>query len=134
MPEYIKPNMTLPVSLHDARVTDIIAEGDTVVFVFADGIRTVAEDVRQTGYAAVTFTKVDFDFCSVSCTTPEGLRTGFEIMAFAAARPLPVLDIIDETYGYNQAKFSCNLTQNGAWCVCDIEIYYLGEMRYTWEM
>ncbi len=133
MPEYIKPNMILPVSLHDARVTDITVKGDTVVFVFADGIRTVAKDVRQTGYAAVTFTKVDFDFCSVFCTTPEGRRTGLGITAFAAARPLPMLDIIDETYGYNQAKFSCNFTQSGAWCVCDIEIYYLGEMRYMWE-
>ena len=34
MKEYIKPNVILPVSLHDTRISHIVIENDTISFVF----------------------------------------------------------------------------------------------------
>lgn len=44
-----------------------------------------------------------------------------------------VIEIIDETFGYNQAKFSCSMIADEEWFDCDIGIYYFGEMKYLWE-
>lgn len=44
-----------------------------------------------------------------------------------------MIDIIDETYGYNQAKFGCNMTMGRNWFDCEIEIYHFGLVKYLWE-
>lgn len=41
MQEYVKPNMILPISLHDARLSSIRVESDMIIFVMEDGIRTI---------------------------------------------------------------------------------------------
>ncbi|MCQ5125112.1 hypothetical protein NE454_11890 [Blautia producta] len=56
MPDYEKPNMILPVSLHDARLNHIEIADDTICFVIEDGIRTIQDDqVEQTGKTQIFF-------------------------------------------------------------------------------
>ncbi len=136
MHDYEKPNMILPVSLHDARLNSIEIENDIIIFIMEDGIRTINDShVEQTGKAKVSFPKVDFDFCKVYCTGKDGYRKEWDIRDFAIQLQTSrlIIDIIDETYGYNQAKFSCDLTLNDEWFDCDLEIYHFGPMRYVWE-
>lgn len=137
MYEYEKPNMILPVSLHDARLNSIEIDNDRVIFIMEDGIRTINDGyVEQTGKAKVFFAKVDFDFCKVYCTGKDNYRKEWDIREFATKLQTSrmIIDIIDETYGYNQAKFSCNLTINAEWWFdCELEIYHFGPMGYAWE-
>mgnify|MGYP000968179667 CR=1 FL=1 len=136
MHNYEKPNMILPVSLHDARLSRIKIENDGIMFIIEDGIRTInGSQVEQTGKAMVSFSKVDFDFCKVYCTGGDHYRKEWDIRDFAEKLQSGglIIDIIDETYGYNQAKFSCNLTVNSAWFACDLEIYHISPMKYVWE-
>lgn len=137
MHEYEKPNMILPVSLHDARLNSIEIENDIVIFIMEDGIRTINDsNVEQTGKAKVFFNKVDFDFCKVYCTGKDNYRKEWDIREFAMKLQTSrmIIDIIYETYGYNQAKFSCNLTMNTEWWFdCEFEIYHFDPMRYVWE-
>ncbi|NYB75934.1 hypothetical protein HZF24_17435 [Sedimentibacter hydroxybenzoicus DSM 7310] len=138
MKSYEKPNLILPVSLHDARLNNIEIENTIITFIMEDGIRTISgRDVEQTGKAKVTFPKVDFDFCKVYCTGKDNYRKEWNIDDFATKlyikKPKPIIDIIDETYGYNQAKFSCNLTMNDEWFDCEIEIYHFEPMKYVWN-
>lgn len=136
MHEYEKPNMELPVSLHDARLSNIEIENDIIIFIMEDGIRTINDNhVEQTGKAKVTFSKVDFDFCKVYCTGRDKYQKEWDGRDFAKKLQSNrmIIDIIDETYGYNQAKFSCNLTMNNEWFDCEIEIYHFATMKYVWE-
>ncbi|MDF2656402.1 MAG: family acetyltransferase [Bacillota bacterium] len=135
-PEYNKPNLILPISLHDGRLNLIKIEGDEIIFILEDGFRTIKNgNVSETGRAAISFPKVDFDFCEVSCIGKDGYRQKWDIQDFAVKLEAHryIIDIIDETYGYNQAKYSCNMTHQSQWFQCLIEIYHFGEMKYTWE-
>ncbi|MBE6905144.1 MAG: hypothetical protein E7476_02550 [Ruminococcaceae bacterium] len=137
MNNYEKPNMILPVSLHDARLNSIQIANDTIIFIMEDGIRTINDShVEQTGKATVSFPKVDFDFCKVYCTGKDNYRKEWDIQKFATELQTSrmIIDIIDETYGYNQAKFSCDLTMNSEWWFdCELEIYHFGPMKYNWK-
>lgn len=136
MPDYEKPNMILPVSLHDARLNHIEIVDDTICFVIEDGIRTIQDDqVEQTGKTQIFFPKVDFDFCRVYCTGKDKFRKQWDIRDFAKQmrNNQMMIDIIDETYGYNQAKFGCNMTMGRNWFDCEIEIYHFGLVKYLWE-
>ena len=136
MPDYEKPNMMLPVSLHDARLNHIEIADDTICFVIEDGIRTIQDDqVEQTGKTQIFFPKVDFDFCRVYCTGKDKFRKQWDIRDFAKQmrNNQMMIDIIDETYGYNQAKFGCNMTMGRNWFDCEIEIYHFGLVKYLWE-
>jgi hypothetical protein len=134
--EYRKPNMILPISLHDGRLNLIKIEGDEITFILEDGFRTIKPgNVSETGRAVISFPKVDFDFCEVSCIGKDGYRQKWDIRDFAAKleEHNDIIDIIDETYGYHQAKYSCNMIHQSEWFECLIEIYHFGEMMYTWE-
>lgn len=136
MSYYEKPNLLLPVNLHDARLNRIEIENDVILFVMEDGIRTIhGNQVEQTEKALVYFPKVDFDFCRVYRTGKDNYRKECDIREFAIELQSGglMIDIIDETYGYNQAKFNCNLTANGEWFSCDIEIYHFEPMKYIWK-
>jgi hypothetical protein len=136
MPDYEKPNMILPVSLHDARLNHIEIRNDTIGFIIEGGICTIQDDqVEQTGKAQILFPKADFDFCRVYCTGKDNLRKPWDIRDFAKQirNNQMIIDIIDETYGYNQAKFGCDMTIGGNWFDCEIQIYHLGLVKYLWE-
>lgn len=136
MKEYIKPNVILPVSLHDTRISNIVIENDTITFVFDDGIYVIGDkEAERSGRATVSFYKVDFDFCRVYCIERNSYRVQMDIRDFAKKfRENPVIiEIIDETYGYNQAKFSCFIMTEEEWFDCDIDIYHFGQMKYLWE-
>jgi len=134
--EYIKPNVILPLSLHDTRISDIVIENDTITFVFDDGIYIIEDkEAVRSGKATVSFYNVDFDFCRVSCIERNFYRKQMDIRDFAKklAQDLVIIEIIDETYGYNQAKFSCIIITEEQWIDCHIDIYHFGPMKYLWE-
>lgn len=136
MPGYEKPNMILPISLHDVRFNRIKIKDDTVFFVIEDGIYIIRDgEEEQTGKAQISFPKADFDFCRVYCTGKDNIRKQWDIRDFAELmqEKRMVIEIIDETYGYNQAKFNCMMLMNEDSFDCEIEIYHFGLMKYTWE-
>ncbi|MFU0833853.1 MAG: Fibrillar collagen NC1 domain-containing protein [Oscillospiraceae bacterium] len=132
MPYYEKPNIMLPVSLHDVRLSQIEIKDDTILFVIQDGIYTIYDGQ---GKAQIFFPKVDFDFCRVYCTAKDNIRKQWNIHDFAEfmQENRIMIDIIDETYGYNQAKFDCMMIMHEDLFDCRIEIYHFGPMKYTWE-
>lgn len=137
MNNYEKPNMILPVSLHDARLNSIQIENDTIIFILEDGIQTINNShVEQTGKATISFPKVDFDFCRVYCTNNDNYRKEWDFQKFVTELQTNkmIIDIVDETYGYNQAKFRCDMIMNSVmWFDCAIEIYHFLPMKYVWE-
>lgn len=136
MPSYEKPNMILPISLHDVRLNRIQTENDTILFVIEDGIYMIQNgQVEQTGKAQISFPMVDFDFCRVYCTGKDNIRKQWDIHNFSELmlENQMMIEIIDETYGYNQAKFNCTMIMNEDLFDCEIEIYHFGLMKYTWE-
>jgi len=136
MNEYVKPNLILPVSLHDARLSSIDFDNDNIIFIIEDGILAIKGDkTEHTGKTRIFFPKVDFDFCRVYCTGKDNYRQKWDIRDFAAhmRNNRVIIDIVDETYGYNQAKFSCGMYMNEDWYDCEIEIYHFGLMKYVWD-
>lgn len=136
MQSFEKPNVILPVSLHDASLSSVKIENDMIIFVLEEGINWIrGNDVVQTGKAEISFPKVDFDFCAVYCTGKDNYRKRWDIRDFAESMQAHrlIVEIIDETYGYNQAKFSCSLFMRNQWYDCEIEIYHFSPMIYIWE-
>jgi len=133
---YEKPNMILPISLHDTRISRIETENDCIIFIFQDGFYVIDSDtVRLSGKAEIAFPRVDLDFCSVYCTGSDNYRKRYDIQDFVVLMKEheAIIEIIDETYGYNQAKFSCSLIISEVLHDCEIEIYHFGQMKYVWE-
>lgn len=139
MNRYIKPNLHLPVSLHDARVTGIcLHRGEScnqgvLHLVFDAGFTAKKEEEWcQTGKAQVKLQGIDWDFSSVRYfeesswqeVSFEDLKKNLESSEF---------EIIDESYGYNRSVFS-------GWCFekerirqMEMEIYHFSETEYTWQ-
>lgn len=45
-----------------------------------------------------------------------------------------IIDIVDETYGYNLARFGCYFTESNKWFSYEIEIYHSLPMKFAWKM
>ena len=140
MNKYIKPNVFLPISLHDARVTKVISKYSTenfdecsIVLEFENGfIKIDKNEVYQTGKSSLEISGIDYDYSHVYyCEGNRRKRVEFE--KFAEDVLQNSFEIIDETYGYNQTKFSGNLIFNDKWLDAEIEIYHFNQSIYSWE-
>lgn len=140
MKQFINPNLLLPISLHDAVVTSIDVTPATskltderLTFKFAEGFYLVAENkVESSGEAVIKFSGIDFDFSSVYyCMENERQEVTFNDLARDVSRYS--LEVIDETYGYNQSKFSCQLFKEDSLYWVEIEIYHYEDTIYEWE-
>lgn len=140
MNQFTKPNINLPVSLNDAIITSIKQRPSTsceidgyICFKFADGYYIVNEnEVEQTGEAYVTLSGVDFDFSHVYYCK-ENKREEITFNQLAEDVEKNTLEVIDETYGYNQTKFSCNVMTENDWYEVEIKIYHFNQTKYEWE-
>lgn len=140
MNRYEKPNAALPISLHDANITAVRAvpasSGDIdgkITLEFAEGYCKVDErEARQTGRAEILFSGIDFDFSHVYLCT-KCMRREISFPELAEYVEKNSLEVIDETYGCNQSKFSCVLYIKSRWYDVEIEIYHFHETVYQWE-
>ncbi|WMJ84161.1 hypothetical protein ACS3UN_08660 [Oscillospiraceae bacterium LTW-04] len=130
--------LDLPYSLHDAHVNriDIVPEQVTLWFDAGFYKPMNGDGLPVKGY--VTFEDVDFDFCYaylMDSTIDCGQFTGkkFVLTQFAKCFPNIDFEIIDETYGYNQSKFSGFFYEGEKVKECIIEIYHFGAMTYLTE-
>ncbi|WAA12685.1 hypothetical protein [Fervidibacillus halotolerans] len=140
MHSYTKPNIILPISLHDAIVTKLRVQPATsklidgvLIFEFQDGFINVEKnDSYWTGKATVTISGIDFDFSHVYYYLGEE-RKDVPFSKLAEDIKMNRLEIIDETYGYNQTKFSCIMFEDDEYYDVEIEIYHFQETVYHWE-
>ncbi len=139
--EVVRKNIVnLPYSLHDARVNKIKIEAEKIVMSFGYGFFEPTEDdlLSVKRNAAISITGFDLDFCAVylmdSCKD-FGKFTGEKLSLEEFIKRFPELnfEIIDETYGYNQSKFSGYLYTKKDMKECFIEIYHFGDMKYILE-
>ncbi|WAA09103.1 hypothetical protein [Fervidibacillus albus] len=142
MHSYTKPNIHLPISLHDAIVTGLRVQPATsklidgvLIFEFQDGfIKVEKNDSYWTGKATVTISGIDFDYSHVYYFEGNE-RKEIPFSNFANDLKVNRLEIIDETYGYNQTKFSCILYkfEDDEYIDVEIHIYHFHEAVYQWE-
>lgn len=138
MKRIVLERINAPYTLHDRNVVDFDVNEDTLILRVEPGIRKcTTEYVQEKGY--VEFQKVDWDFCFayvINTVENEGKFTGekFFLKDFIARFENSNLEIIDETYGAYQTKYSGWLTVgNQPWKECMIEIVHLGDMTFVTE-
>lgn len=140
MNSYTKPNVYLPISLHDARVSEfqivpasINKQDGMIIFIFENGFKITSDaEVYQTGRAIVKFSGIDFDFSHVYyCKESHKREISFEELAKEIKNNS--FDVLDESYGYNLSKLVGNMTTQDNWHDVEIEIYHFNETIYEWE-
>jgi len=140
MNEYIKPNVILPISLHDTRVTKVIVPDNSLesregmlTLEFDDGLYKVAlGEAYQTGKAFVELSGIDYDFSHVWYYI-DNSRNEISFSKFAQDVESAKLEITDETYGYNQTRYGGHLYLEEKWIEIEIDIYHFGQTVYKWE-
>ena len=128
-----QPLYSLPYSLHDGYLTKLEADEETLVCHFPYGIFSTAAPCQQTAGAKVTLTGVDWDssFLYVFEGLGEtGTFSGEKWLLTDFLPHLERLEVIDETYGYWQAKWKGFLTKGEKLVECMVEVCYSGEMVY----
>lgn len=131
-----QPLYSLPYSLHDGYLTKLEAEEEKLVCHFPYGIFSTTFPCEQTAGAKVTFTDVDWDssflyvFDGLGDT---GAFSGEKWLLKDFPPHLERLEVIDETYGYWQAKWKGLLTKGEELVECMVEVCYSGEMVYEIE-
>ena len=127
-----------PYSLHDARISRLYAEGETLRLVTEYGyVRTsepfgqVDGDVELTGVDLESSYVYLLDYRRVPCGNC-GEFTGrkMTLETFLAEYAGSPLEILDETYGYRAAKLSGFLDAGDRLLECTLDLYYTGEFRY----
>ncbi len=141
MKEIIRKNIVdLPYSLHDARVNKMRIEEQSIVMHFSKGyFKPMKNDCLPVkGTALISIHGLDLDFCYAYLLDTMGncgKFTGekFSLVEFINRFTDIDFEIVDETYGYNQSKFSGYLYADEEIKECIIEIYHFGDMKYSVE-
>lgn len=127
-----------PYSLHDAYVTELRAEGETLRLVTQYGyVCTTAPFTQVEGNVEIT--GIDWEssyvylmeYTDVLCGNC-GSFTGrkMALPAFLQEFPSFSLDIMDESYGYCQANLTGFLNLNDRLLEFRLELYYTGAFQY----
>lgn len=136
MKEIIRENIiNLPYSLHDAHINKITMNESTLMFMFDEGYYEPknGDNLPIQGY--IKFDNVDLDYCSIFILNTDGncktfMCKEYEVMDFIKDYPSIDMEIIDETYGFNQSKFSGYIYQGESIQKFIVEIYHIGCMKY----
>ena len=133
-----QPNPDPPYSLHDACIRQMVLEGDVLRLTTQYGYVRTAEpygqvdgDVEVTGVdgeSSYVYVMAYTDVLCGNCGHFTGQKMTLE--AFLQAYPGDTLEILDETYGYRQAKLSGFLNTAHKLLECTLDLYYTGEFRY----
>jgi len=131
----IRESFDPPYSLHDMNVFSFEAADDDIVMRTQSGMVETSAPYRQLdGY--VEFRRVQWDFCYVyllGVTGNVGTFTGEKMFLkdFIERYKQFGFSIMDETYGYNQTKYSGYLLSDRRHCECVVEIYHEGDMVFV---
>ena len=137
MRQTIRENVHIPYSLHDMNVIAFEVDEDTVVMRTQSGmIKTEGLSSQVDGH--VIFENVQWDFSYVyllDFTGNIGTFTGEKMFLkdFIAMFYNAGFSVMDETFGYNQSRFTGYLSMNRTVRECSIEIYHEGSMIYVEE-
>ena len=133
----VRDNIHTPYSLHDMNVIAFEVEEDTVVMRTQSGmIKTEGLSSQVDGY--VVFEKVRWDYSYVyllDFTGNIGTFTGEKMFLkdFIEMFHNAGFSVMDETFGFNQSRFTGYLSMNRTVKECSIEIYHEGDMIYVEE-
>lgn len=137
MKRTIRENIKAAYGLHDMNVIAFeVKENDIIMRTQSGMVATSAPYGQPDGY--VEFHDVDWDFCYVyilDFTGNTGTFSGEKMFLkdFINQSKVFGFSIIDETYGYNQTKYSGYLSMNRDVKECIIEIYHAGDMVFVTE-
>ena len=137
MQQTIRNNITPPYTLHDMNVFAFEVSENDIIMKTQSGLVETTSPCRQVdGY--VEFHDVEWDFSYaylLGVTGNTGTFTGEKMFLkdFIERYKQFGFSIMDETYGYNQTKYSGYLMANRGHCECIIEIYHEGNMVFVAE-
>ena len=135
--QIVRANITPPYSLHDMNVIAFEVAGDSIIMRTQSGmIKTEGLSSQVDGH--VIFENVQWDFSYVyllDFTGNIGTFTGEKMFLkdFIAGFQNAGFSVMDETFGYNQSRFTGYLSMNRTVKECSIEIYHEGSMIYVEE-
>lgn len=133
-----QPNPDPPYSLHDAHIMEVRAEGDTLRLVTQYGYvctttpyAQVEGDVELTGVDLESSYVYVMEYTDVLCgNCGSFIGRKMTVETFLRDYPGASLDVMDETYGYNQMKLDGFLHVGERCLEFCLELYYTGEFRY----
>jgi len=138
MKQTLRDNIVgLPYSLHDMHVTELVINGNDLIFKFMDGFeQNIVNGVLVKG--EICFHEADLDSCFVYVLDfcgNEGSFTGhkYAFADFTAENKKIDFEIIDETYGYNSSKLAGWLWGGEEPKECILDLYHFGAMEYITE-
>ena len=132
------PSADPPYSLHDAYVLEIQMEGDTLRLVTQYGYVCTTQPYGQVE-GDVEITGIDWDFSCIYVMEYQDVLCGnygsftgrkMTVADFLQAYPEATLDLLDETYGYQQVKLNGFLNLPDRMMEFVLELCYTGEFRY----
>lgn len=135
--ETIRNNKANPYRLHDVNIVDMIVDFNKIKMYVSPGMFEIEEpyDIVE-GHIEFNWVEWDFSYVYIlDFAANEGTFTGEKMFLkdFIEKYPEFHFEIADETYGYNQSKYSGYLIVNDARKECMIEIYHAGDMVYVTE-
>ncbi|MGA9467305.1 MAG: hypothetical protein WBV10_06725 [Exiguobacterium marinum] len=133
MKQYTIRTRNVPLSLHDAVVTEATVTGSTIRLVFEDGIHdTFKKEPVWTGRATVTISNVDRDSSSL-------VRFGESTYSLCPIDQLSQFvktgrfEIVDELYGYRQLLFRCMWLTDTTCETVELSLFHTKEIVIEWE-
>lgn len=143
MLQSIKLNTNSDYSLHDSRINHLVIEENTLSFKFSSGFYKIEEPTLQINamYCSVIFEDIDWDNSSVyvfrySNDLPEsnsdftGRKYSISDYIKIMERENHELDIVNESYGYNQSYYSGYIMRGETILEFKLEIHHLGHRSY----
>jgi hypothetical protein len=140
MKEITRKNMVdLPYSLHDAHINKMKIKDTNLMLYFDEGyyVPVNGDTVLVKGYLELN--EVELDCCNVYIMNMDRNYRKFKgkrysLKKFMNKYPEIDMEIIDETYGYNQSKFSGFMYKGKKNKEFMMEVYHFGDMKYiTYE-
>lgn len=133
MKQYTIRTRNVPLSLHDAVITEATFMGSTIRLVFADGIRDLfKKEAVWTGRAVVTISNVDRDFSSL-VRFGESTYSVCPIEQLSQFVKMGRFEIVDELYGYRQLLFRCMWLTDTMCEAVELSLSHSSELVIRWE-
>ncbi|WP_214753979.1 MULTISPECIES: hypothetical protein [unclassified Exiguobacterium] len=130
---YTIRNRSVPISLHDAVITEATVMGSTIRLVFADGIRDLFKNEAVWRVRAiVTISNVDRDSSSLTRFDESTYTVGpIEQLSHFVKRGR--FEIVDELYGYRQLLFRCMWLTDTTCETVELNLSHASDLVIQWE-
>lgn len=135
MKRTLRENIKTAYSLHDMDVTALTVNGENITMELRSGlVKTTLPCGRVDGYVEFECVQWEFSYAYLlDFTGNTGIFQGEKLYLkeFIDRFSSCYFSIVDETYGYNQTKYSGYLIAEGFRYECMIEIYHEGDMIFV---